>query len=164
LFDATPNAKSIQIAGGSKSDDSPTISAWQQGYYIGTLESDVPVTSNILRNVGDGAGVLKNRKVKGGNYAATGTTDLSFEFSGKMAKFVVAYPEVENRVGLKKFFNNTGFEEYVSNFSKETVLVAGADNDLTSDHAKNYTVCTWTPAAAYEFTAAAPLKVLIGLG
>ena len=48
-------ATSVKIAGGSKNDDSQAISAWQQGYYIGTLESDVAITSDILRNTGTGA-------------------------------------------------------------------------------------------------------------
>ena len=158
LFDSTSGATSVQIKGGDsnkKSDDSPTISAWQQGYYIGTLESDVEITSDLLRNA-DGKGTLKNRKTKGGNYAAA--TDLAFSPSGTMAKFVVAYPasidtnadgSAKENKGMTSFFNNSSFEEYMGNFTKSTVKVAGADNDLTSSHAINYTVWTWVPASAF---------------
>ena len=167
LFDSTTGATSVSIAAGSKSDESPTITAWQQGYYIGTLESDTAITSNILRNAGDGAGLLKNRFVKGGNFAGEtiyfdGASGHKAAFSGTMAKFVVAYPasidynattkEFATNKGLTKFFNNSSFEEYVGNFSKEIVKVAGADNDLTSAHAIDYTVCTWTPASAFSGT------------
>ncbi len=163
LFDETAGATVVQIAAGSKNDDSPTITAWQQGYYIGTLESDAEVTSDILRNVGTGAGALKNRFVRGANYSAGET--LKFEagqkgaFTGTMAKFVVAYPSsidkntdgtFKSDKGLTKFFNNSSFEEYVNNFTKSTLKVAGADNDLDSDHAVEYTVCTWTPSAAFS--------------
>ena len=167
LFDATPDAAIVRIAGTTKNDDSPTITAWQQGYYIGTLESDVAVTSNILRNTDDGKGVLKNRFVRGANYSGTTKTPetLKFEagqkgaFTGTMAKFVVAYPSsidknadgtFKSDRGLTKFFNNSSFEEYVKNFTKSTLIVAGADNDLASSHAKEYTVCTWTPSAAFS--------------
>lgn len=160
LFDETEGATSVKINGGTnnkKGDDSPTISAWQQGYYIGTLESDIAVTSNILRNTGDGAGILKNRTVKGGNYAAT--TDLKFSPSGTMAKFVVAYPasvdtksdgSYNDAKGLVSFFNNSSFEEYFGNFTRNTVKVAGADNNLGSKYAVDYTVWTWTPASAFS--------------
>lgn len=142
LFDETEGAASIQIAAGSKSDDSPTITAWQQGYYIGSLESDVEITSAILR---DG---LKNVHKKGSNYAAGTNT---WTFTGTQAKFVVAYPAtVAEDKGLTGFFNGTSFEEYVGNFTKSTVTVAGADGDITSAHAKDYTVCTWVPAAPFE--------------
>ena len=76
-----------------------------------------------------------------------------------MAKFVVAYPSsidknadgtFKSDRGLTKFFNNSSFEEYVKNFTKSTLIVAGADNDLASSHAKEYTVCTWTPSAAFS--------------
>lgn len=164
LFDETEGATSVQIAGGSKSDDSATISAWQQGYYIGTLESNVAITSNILRNVGDGKDVLKNRKVKGGNYAAV--TDLAFSpTSDKMAKFIIAYPAscdmtknsngdyvYDKAKGLQSFFNNSSFEEYFGNFTREIVKVAGADNNLESTHAKDYAVWTWVPASAFSGT------------
>lgn len=164
LFDETEGATSVQIAKGSKNDDSATISAWQQGYYIGTLESNVAITSNILRNVGDGKGVLKNRKVKGGNYAAA--TDLTFSpTSDKMAKFVIAYPAscdmtknsngeyvYDKAKGLQSFFNNSSFEEYFGNFTREIVKVAGADNNLESTHAKDYAVWTWVPASAFSGT------------
>lgn len=160
LFDETEGATSVQITAGSKNDDSKTISAWQQGYYIGTLESDVEITSDILRNVGTGTGVLKNRTVKGGNYAAA--TDLKFSpTSDKMAKFVIAYPasvdtksdgSYNSAKGLASFFNNSSFEEYFGNFSRSVVKVAGADNDLSSTHAKDYAVWTWTPASAFSGT------------
>jgi hypothetical protein len=165
LFDETSGAAVVQIGAGNKNDDSPAITAWQQGYYIGTLESDAEVTSDILRNVGTGAGALKNRCVKGGNYAANttikfdGTSGNKSMFSGTMAKFVVAYPSsvdkntdgtFKTNKGLTKFFNNSSFEEYATNFTKSTLVVAGADNDLDSDHAVEYTVCTWTPSAAFS--------------
>lgn len=159
LFDETEGATSVKIAGGSKNDDSQAISAWQQGYYIGTLESDVAITSDILRNVGDGAGVLKNRTVKSGNYAAQ--TDLKFSPTGTMAKFVLAYPasvdtksdgSYNSAKGLASFFNNSSFEEYFGNFSRSIVKVAGADNDLSSTHAKDYAVWTWVPASAFSGT------------
>ena len=154
LFDETTGATSVQIAAGDKNDDSPTISAWQQGYYIGTLESDVAVTSDLLRNA-DGKGTLKNRAVKGGNYAAA--TDLAFSPSGTMAKFVIAYPASKDMTngaydsakGLQSFFNNSSFEEYKGNFTRSIVKVAGADNDLTSKHAIDYAVWTWVPASAF---------------
>lgn len=164
LFDETSGATVVQIAAGSKNDDSPTITAWQQGYYIGTLENaNTEVTSNILRNTGDGAGVLKNRFVRNANYSAGET--LKFEpgqkgaFTGTMAKFIVAYPSsidkdadgtFKSNKGLTKFFNNSSFEEYVTNFTKSTLKVAGADNNLGSAHAVEYTICTWTPAAAFS--------------
>ena len=159
LFDETEGAKSVQIAAGSKNDDSQTITAWQQGYYIGTLESDVAITSNILRNTGDGAGILKNRTVKNGNYAAV--TDLKFSpTSDKMAKFVIAYPAAKDMTngaydsakGLLSFFNNSSFEEYKGNFTRSVIKVAGADNDLDSDHAVDYAVWTWVPASAFSGT------------
>lgn len=159
LFDETEGATSVQIAAGSKNDDSRVISAWQQGYYIGTLESDVAITSDILRNVGTGAGVLKNRTVKGGNYAAA--TDLKFSpTSDKMAKFVIAYPASKDMTsgaydsakGLQSFFNNSSFEEYKGNFTRSIVKVAGADNDLSSSHAVDYAVWTWVPASAFSGT------------
>ena len=160
LFDETTGATSVQIKGGDsnkKSDDSPTITAWQQGYYIGTLESDVAITSDLLRNA-DGKGTLKNRAVKGGNYAAA--TDLAFSPSGTMAKFVIAYPASKDMTngaydsakGLQSFFNNSSFEEYKGNFTRSVVKVAGADNDLTSDHAIDYAVWTWVPASAFSGT------------
>ena len=159
LFDETKGATPVKIAGGSKNDDSQAISAWQQGYYIGTLESDVAITSDILRNTGDGAGVLKNRTVKSGNYAAQ--TDLKFSPTGTMAKFVLAYPasvdtkpdgSYNKAKGLASFFNNSSFEEYFGNFSRSIVKVAGADNDLSSAHAKDYAVWTWVPASAFSGT------------
>lgn len=159
LFDETKGATPVKIAGGSKNDDSQAISAWQQGYYIGTLESDVAITSDILRNTGDGAGVLKNRTVKSGNYAAQ--TDLKFSPTGTMAKFVLAYPasvdtkpdgSYNKSKGLASFFNNSSFEEYFGNFSRSIVKVAGADNDLSSAHAKDYAVWTWVPASAFSGT------------
>ena len=159
LFDETKGATPVKIAGGSKNDDSQAISAWQQGYYIGTLESDVAITSDILRNVGTGAGVLKNRTVKSGNYAAQ--TDLKFSPTGTMAKFVLAYPasvdtkpdgSYNKAKGLASFFNNSSFEEYFGNFSRSIVKVAGADNDLSSAHAKDYAVWTWVPASAFSGT------------
>ena len=112
LFDATNGATKVQIAAGSKNDDSPTITAWQQGYYIGTCESDVEITSDILRAV-DTNKLLKNRLVKGGNYATA--TNLAFSPSGTMAKFVIAYPaskdmtngEYDSTKGLQRFFNNS---------------------------------------------------------
>lgn len=158
LFDATEGATSVKIAGGSKNDDSPTITAWQQGYYIGTLESDVAITSDLLRNA-DSKGTLKNRKVKNGNYAAV--NDLAFSpTSDTMAKFVIAYPaskdmtngEYDSTKGLQSFFNNSSFEEYKGNFSRSIVKVAGADNDLASTHAVDYAVWTWVPAAAFSGT------------
>lgn len=160
LFDETEGATSVQIKGGTsnkKSDDSPTITAWQQGYYIGTLESDVAITSDLLRNA-DNKGTLKNRAVKGGNYAAA--TDLKFSPSGTMAKFVIAYPASKDMTngaydsakGLQSFFNNSSFEEYKGNFTRSIVKVAGADNDLTSDHAIDYAVWTWVPASAFSGT------------
>lgn len=155
LFDETEGATSVQIAAGSKNDDSPTITAWQQGYYIGTLESDVEITSDILR-ARDTNKVLKNRAVKGGNYAAA--TDLKFSPSGTMAKFVIAYPAAKDMTngaydsakGLQSFFNNSSFEEYKGNFTRSVVKVAGADNDLTSTHAVDYAVWTWVPASAFS--------------
>ena len=158
LFDSTTGATSVQIKGGDtnqKSDDTPTITAWQQGYYIGTLESDVEITSDILR-ARDTNKVLKNRAVKGGNYAAT--TDLKFSPSGTMAKFVIAYPaakdmtngEYDSAKGLQSFFNNSSFEEYKGNFTRSVIKVAGADNDLTSSHAVDYAVWTWVPASAFS--------------
>lgn len=159
LFDATEGATSVQITAGSKNDDSPTITAWQQGYYIGTLESDVEITSDVLRNSGAGAGVLKNRTVKNGNYAAA--TDLKFSpTSDTMAKFVIAYPASKDMTngaydsakGLQSFFNNSSFEEYKGNFTRSVVKVAGADNDLTSAHAIDYAVWTWVPASAFSGT------------
>ena len=153
LFDETEGATSVRITGGSKSGDSPTITAWQQGYYIGTLENkNTAITSNILRNIGDGAGVLKNRKVKNNNYAAQ--TDLAFSPSGTMAKFVVAIPATQDGEdkGMTSFFNNSSFEEYINNFTKTTLKVAGADNNINSEHAVDYTVYTWTPAAAFTGT------------
>lgn len=169
LFDSTTGAAVVKIAATTdttlKSDESPTITAWQQGYYIGTLESDVPVTSNILRNVGDGKGLLKNRFVKNANFATEtiyfdGASGHKAAFSGTMAKFIVAYPSSIDKTdtgfnsakGLTKFFNNSSFEEYLGNFTKSTIKVAGADNDLTSAHAIDYTVCTWTPASAFSGT------------
>ena len=154
LFDETEGATSVQIPAGNKNDDSPTISAWQQGYYIGTLESDVEITSDILR-ANDTNKVLKNRTVKGGNYAAA--TDLKFSPSGTMAKFVIAYPAAKDMTngaydsakGLQSFFNNSSFEEYFGNFTRSVVKVAGADNDLTSKHAVDYAVWTWVPASAF---------------
>ena len=154
LFDETEGATSVYIAAGSKNDDSPTITAWQQGYYIGTLESDVAITSDLLRNA-DGKGTLKNRKTKGGNYASA--TDLAFSPSGTMAKFVIAYPASKDMTngaydsakGLQSFFNNSSFEEYFGNFTRTVVKVAGADNDLTSKHAVDYAVWTWVPASAF---------------
>lgn len=155
LFDETEGATSVQIAAGSKNDDSPTITAWQQGYYIGTLESDVEITSDILR-ARDTNKVLKNRAVKGSNYAAA--TDLKFSPSGTMAKFVIAYPAAKDMTngaydsakGLQSFFNNSSFEEYKGNFTRSVVKVAGADNDLTSTHAIDYAVWTWVPASAFS--------------
>ena len=163
LFDSTTGAAEVKITAGSKSDESPTITAWQQGYYIGTLESDVAVTSDILRNVGDGKGLLKNRFVKNANFATEtiyfdGASGHKAAFSGTMAKFVVAYPAsidtngTVSTKGLTKFFNNSSFEEYLGNFTRSTIKVAGADNDLTSAHAIDYTVCTWTPASAFSGT------------
>lgn len=154
LFDETTDAASVQITAGSKNDDSPTITAWQQGYYIGTLESDIEITSDILR-ARDTNKVLKNRTVKGGNYAAA--TDLKFSPSGTMAKFVIAYPaskdmtngEYDSAKGLLSFFNNSSFEEYKGNFTRSVIKVAGADNDLTSKHAIDYAVWTWVPASAF---------------
>lgn len=155
LFDDIDGAASVQIAAGSKNDDSPTITAWQQGYYIGTLESDIEITSDILR-ARDTNKVLKNRTVKGGNYAAA--TDLKFSPSGTMAKFVIAYPASKDMTngaydsakGLQSFFNNSSFEEYKGNFTRSIVKVAGADNDLTSKHAIDYAVWTWVPASAFS--------------
>ena len=155
LFDETEGATSVQITAGSKNDDSPTITAWQQGYYIGTLESDVEITSDILR-ARDTNKVLKNRAVKGGNYAAA--TDLKFSPSGTMAKFVIAYPAAKDMTngaydsakGLQSFFNNSSFEEYKGNFTRSVIKVAGADNDLTSKHAVDYAVWTWVPASAFS--------------
>ena len=155
LFDETEGATSVRIAGGSKNDDSQAISAWQQGYYIGTLESDVEITSDILR-ARDTNKVLKNRTTKGGNYAAA--TDLKFSPSGTMAKFVIAYPAAKDMTndaydsakGLQSFFNNSSFEEYKGNFTRSIVKVAGADNDLTSKHAVDYAVWTWVPASAFS--------------
>lgn len=155
LFDETEGAASVQIAAGSKNDDSPTITAWQQGYYIGTLESDVEITSDILR-ARDTNKVLKNRAVKGSNYAAA--TDLKFSPSGTMAKFVIAYPAAKDMTngaydsakGLQSFFNNSSFEEYKGNFTRSVIKVAGADNDLTSAHAVDYAVWTWVPASAFS--------------
>lgn len=143
LFDNTTNAKVVQIAGGTKEDDSPTITAWQQGYYIGWLENDIEITSDILRNVGDGQGILKDRKTKGDNYAAM--TDYKWTTSSTMVgkKFVIAYPQ--DKTGVTKFFNNTAFEEYSPDMQETIVKVAGADNDLTSKHAINYVVKTYTP-------------------
>jgi hypothetical protein len=160
LFDETTGATSVQIKGGDsnkKSDDSPTITAWQQGYHIGTLESDVAITSDLLRNA-DNKGTLKNRTVKGGNYAAA--TDLKFSPSGTMAKFVIAYPASKDMTngaydsakGLQSFFNNSSFEEYKGNFTRSIVKVAGADNDLASEHAIDYAVWTWVPASAFSGT------------
>ena len=155
LFDETEGATSVQIGSGSKNDDSPTITAWQQGYYIGTLESDVEITSDILR-ARDTNKVLKNRAVKGSNYAAA--TDLKFSPSGTMAKFVIAYPAAKDMTngaydsskGLQSFFNNSSFEEYKGNFTRSVIKVAGADNDLTSAHAVDYAVWTWVPASAFS--------------
>lgn len=155
LFDETSNAAIVRIAAASPSDDSPLITAWQQGYYIGTLESDVEITSDILR-AKDVNKVLKNRVVKGGNYAAA--TDLKFSPSGTMAKFVIAYPAAKDMTngaydsakGLQSFFNNSSFEEYKGNFTRNVIKVAGADNDLTSSHAIDYAVWTWVPASAFS--------------
>lgn len=155
LFDETDGATEVKIASGSKNSDSPNITAWQQGYYIGTLESDVEITSDLLRNA-DNKGVLKNRAVKGGNYAAA--TDLKFSPSGTMAKFVIAYPAAKDMTsgvydsakGLQSFFNNSSFEEYAGNFTRSVIKVAGADNDLSSKHAVDYAVWTWTPASAFS--------------
>ena len=155
LFDETEGATSVQITAGSKNDDSPTITAWQQGYYIGTLESDIEITSDILR-ARDTNKVLKNRATKGSNYAAA--TDLKFSPSGTMAKFVIAYPATKDMTngaydsakGLQSFFNNSAFEEYKGNFTRSVIKVAGADNDLTSAHAVDYAVWTWTPASAFD--------------
>lgn len=154
LFDETAGATSVQITGGSKHDDSKAITAWQQGYYIGTLESDIEITSDVLRNVGSGAGLLKNRKTKGGNYAAQ--TDLVFSPTGTMAKFVIAYPasidSTNSSKGLSSFFNNSAFEEYKNNFSRSIVKVAGADNDIDSEHAIDYAVWTWVPDSPFSGT------------
>lgn len=163
LFDKTSGATIKQILGGDtrkKSDESPTITAWQQGYYIGSLASaDTVITSAILR--GDDAAsandkLLKNAHRKGANYAAETQT---WTFSGKQAKYVVAYPwDIDHNAdgtkkankGLAGFFNGTSFEEYFSNFTESTITVAGADKDLESAHAKTYTLWTWTPAAAFD--------------
>lgn len=149
LYDNTVSAQVVQINPGSIQDDSPQIRAWQQGYYIGTLEEDIEITSNILRNIGDGAGILKNRMVKNNDYATQ--NDLAFSPSGTMKKFVVACPAGDSN-GMASFFNNSSFEEYINNFTTSTIKVAGADNDLTSEHATDYTVYTWTPAAPFTGT------------
>jgi hypothetical protein len=77
-----------------------------------------------------------------------------------MAKFVIAYPaskditngEYNPLKGLLSFFNNSSFEEYKNNFTRSTVKVAGADNDINSEHAIDYAVWTWTPDAAFSGT------------
>lgn len=171
LFDETKDATEIQIKSGSKTSTSKSISAWQQGYYIGTFENaSTEVTSDILRNIGTGQGILKNRKVKGGNYAAA--TDLSFQSSGTMAKFVLAYPaskDTDNNgkyvstKGLQSFFNNSSFEEYFGNFTRTVLKVAGADGDTTSSHAVDYAVWTWAPDAAFETEAGKTINFLIDL-
>lgn len=142
-----------------KSGNSPEVTGWQQGYYIGTVEDkNIEITSNILRNINDGKNILKNRKVKNANYSTQ--TDLSFTASGTMAKFVIAYPAAKDMdkgvydasKGLQSFFNNTAFEEYKNNFTREIKTIAGADNDLTSIHAIDYAVWTWAPDQAFTGT------------
>lgn len=159
LFDKTSGATSVQILGGDtrkKSDDSPTITAWQQGYYIGSLASaDTVITSEILRG-DDTNKLLKNAHRKGTNYAAETQT---WTFSGTQAVYVVAYPwDIDHNAdgtkkankGLAGFFNGTSFEEYFSNFTESSITVAGGDKDLSSAHAKKYTLWTWTPKAAFS--------------
>lgn len=159
LFDKTSGAAIVQILGGDsnkKSDESPTITAWQQGYYIGSLESaDTVITSEILR--GDDSGkLLKNAHRKGNNYAAETQT---WTFTGTQATYVVAYPwDIDHNTdgskkankGLAGFFNGTSFEEYFGNFTESSIIVAGADKNTESAHAKKYTLYTWTPAAAFD--------------
>lgn len=159
LFDSTEGATIVQILGGTsnkKSDDSPTITAWQQGYYIGSLtDANTEITSEILRG-DDSDKALKNAQRKGSNYAAT---EKTWTFTGSQAKYVVAYPWTVDHnedgtkldgKGLIKFFNGTSFEEYVDNFTEDTIIVAGADKDTTSDYAVKYTLYTWSPAAAFD--------------
>lgn len=170
LFDKTSGAAIVQITAGSKSDDSPVIKAWQQGCYIGTLESaDTVITSNILRNTGDGKDVLKNRFVLNANYSKQtlkfdGTSKYNNTvlnpFSGTMAKIIIAYPASITSSGLTYFFNDSAFEEYTNSFTTQTLKVAGADNDLTSDHAVDYIVRVYSPAAA--FTGSTKFTITLG--
>ena len=69
-------------------------------------------------------------------------------------------PSADVAVRLAKVLNTTVNADMTESFIKQTVKVAGADNDTSSKYAKDYNVWVYTPAEAYGSTAA--LTITLG--
>ena len=145
-----------QIQAGSKSNSSPSITGYREGYFIGSLE-DACVTGpadNKVVNI-TSAQIRSAAKKKGGNYSSGSVT---WTVPVGAATVFIAVPS--DKTGMTKVLNTTVNADMTTSFASTTVKVAGADGDTSSDYAADYTVWAYSPAEAYGSTA----NVTITLG
>lgn len=138
-----------QIAAGSKIGNSPTITGYQQGYFIGTLTDGVAAASLTS------AQIRSASKKKNTNYAA-GKVPFTVPVGAKT--IFIAVPG--NKTGVTKVLNTTVNADMTESFASATVKVAGADGDTSSSYAIGYKVYAFSPAEAYGSTA--NLEITLG--
>lgn len=136
----------VKIAAGTKTGTSSAYTGYQQGHFIGTVTTAGTVTSNIVRSLST---------KKNGNYAK-GNVNITVPVGA--ASIIIACPA--DKTGMTKVLNTTVNADMTESFIKQTVKVAGADNDTSSKYAKDYNVWVYTPAEAYGSTAA--LTITLG--
>lgn len=157
--------KDIVIPAGSKSSDSPAITGYQQGWYIGFLsDKTTTIDSSVLRGfksvevkgkIGT-ATTLSNVQTANAAYAATVLSEVTVPVG--TARIVIACPS--GVTGVTDVLNTTVNANMTTSFTTSEVTVAGADNDTSSDFAAEYTVWVYQPATAYESNAA--LTITLG--
>ena len=134
-----------KIAEGTKSATSDAIKGYQRGYYIGTTSTkETTITSAMLRDFTKN----DNNKIKNANYTAE---KVSFTVPVGAASIIIACPA--DKTGMTEVINTTVNAKMTSSFVKSTVKVAGADNNTSSEYAKDYNVWVYSPAEAYISTA-----------
>mgnify|MGYP006972491276 CR=1 FL=1 len=146
LFDETPGATSVIIPAGSKSAASPAITAWQQGYYIGTIADGAKVI--------DSATIRSLTKKRNGNIT---NETVTFTVPVGAAQVIIATPA--GKTGMTGVLNTTVNANMTESFVKSTVKVAGADGSTTSDYAKDYNVWVFKPATPYGSTASLSITI-----
>lgn len=136
---------SKQIAKGSKTGNSGSYTGYNQGYYIGapTIKMETITSDNIRKIATTGSDKIAGIK-KNGTY---GAGNIKYTVPAGTATIIVACPA--NKTGVTKVFNESVFAEMTTSFVKQTVKVAGADNDVSSAYAIDYNVWTYSPAEAY---------------
>jgi hypothetical protein len=131
----------VSIAAGTKTSTTSAYTPFRNYFYGATVETPT-VDSDYIRSL-----------TKSGKAYASGTVTISVPAGAK--RVVIAC--ITGKTGVTKVINETAMNaDVTSTFTKQTVSVEGA-NGYT---AKEYTVWTFEPAAAYEN--AATLKVTLG--